>query len=112
MRDQAVARAAVPSIQIRVNDVKVVLGHVRKIRAPGGLSHRPNIRRGRFQAIVHWYVPSLSDFNSRLFQPDSLGIRDTAKRSQNVRCGCWLTRRASTCLMKQANLTRMQSTIR
>src|SRR5215467_2715393 len=70
-----------------MNDMEVVLGYVRKVRAPGAFSHGPHILRRRFQAIVHSYMPSLSDFNSCLFQTDSLSVRDTSKRSQNVRSG-------------------------
>ena len=60
---------------------------MREIRAAGAFSHRPYIRRLRFQAIIYSYVPGLRDFNSRLFQADSVSVRDTSERSQNVRSG-------------------------
>jgi ligand-binding sensor domain-containing protein len=75
----------VTSVQVFVNDGKVVLRYVRKVWAARALTHRPDVRRGRFQAIVHSDMSFFRDLDSRLLKPDALRVRGTSNRHLNVR---------------------------
>src|SRR5947208_15893220 len=58
---QPVSRAAVASVQVFVDDRKVVLRYVGEVGAARTFSHRPNTRCRGFQAIVHADVSRFND---------------------------------------------------
>jgi hypothetical protein len=69
-----------------MNDIEIILGHVREVRTPGAFSERPNIRRRSFQAIINTNMSSLSDFDPCLFEANALCVWDSTKRGENVGC--------------------------
>src|SRR5262249_21304360 len=84
IRNQPVARGAPATVQVFMNDAEVILGHVSAIRTARALSHRPHVRRGCFQAIVHLDVALGRDVDSSLLQSDAGGIRSSPDRHENV----------------------------
>ena len=55
-----------------------------EIWAARELSHRPHVRRGCFQTIVHSDVSLLRNLDARFLEPDAACIRRAPKRHQNV----------------------------
>jgi hypothetical protein len=62
---QASARATIAAREIIPNDPEVILRGMSKLRTPGAFTDSPNIRRGRFEAIVHTDPTSVNEFDSR-----------------------------------------------
>jgi hypothetical protein len=62
-RHQASARATLSARQIVPNDPEVIQRRMSKLRTPSALTDGPNIRRGRFEAIVYTDPTSLDDFD-------------------------------------------------
>ena len=82
--DEPVRRAALASVEVFVNDAEVVLGYMREVWAAGAFSHCPNVRRGRFQAIVHPDVSLARDLDSRLIESDAACVGRSSERHQNI----------------------------
>ena len=84
VRNQPIARAALPSGQIVPDDPKVVDGYVRELRAAGAFPDGPDIGRSRLQPLVDANVATTVQLNAGLLEPDPGGVRNAPRRDQDV----------------------------
>src|SRR5262249_34275023 len=82
--NQPIARAAVPTGQIVPDDLKVVAGDMRELRATGTFPERPDLGRTRLQPLIHANVAATVQLNASLLKPDPGGVRNTPHRDQNI----------------------------
>src|SRR6266852_2016823 len=83
-RYEPIAGRAAAAVQVVADDSKVVECDVRELRAPGAIAHGPNARCRRLQPLVHFDVAACVEFDSRPFEPDSLRVRRSPRRNQQV----------------------------
>src|SRR6516164_7253316 len=82
--DQSVARAAISSTQIIPNNPKIVLRHVRELRAAGAFPERPDFGRGCFEPLIDADVAATVHPHTGLLEADVGGVGNTTCRDQNV----------------------------
>src|SRR5208283_2871806 len=83
-RNQTVPRAAPASVQVFVNNGKVIFRYMREVWTARAIPHSPHVRGGSFQPIVHADVSLFGDLDSRLLESDAAGVRRTSQRDENV----------------------------
>src|SRR6516225_10589941 len=82
--NQPVARAAISSNQIVPNNAKIVLRHVRELRAAGAFSDCPDFGRSCFKALIDADIAATVHLNTGLLEADAAGVGNTTCRNQNV----------------------------
>ena len=73
-----------PPLQIIPNNPKIVLRHVRELRAAGAFPDRPDLGRGCFEALIHSDVAATVHLHTGLVEADAGGIGNTPCRDQNI----------------------------
>src|SRR5208283_943038 len=82
--DQAILRGSIAAVQVVVNDAEVVISDVRELRAARAIAHSPNVIAGRLQPFVDLDEPVLVELDAGQLEPDSIGVRRSARRNQQV----------------------------
>jgi hypothetical protein len=75
---------AMTAQDIVVDDVEVIFGDVREVRAPGALAHCPDIGRGGFQALIHFDIPTVGGFDASEVQANTVGVGRATRRDQKI----------------------------
>ena len=82
--DQPVARAATSSAQVVPDNPKIVLRHVRELRAAGAFPERPYSGRRCFQAVIDTDVASTVHLHTCLLETDAGGVGNAPRRDQDI----------------------------
>src|SRR5262249_27226893 len=84
VRNDAAARRSAAAGKVVEHNAEVVLTSVRKVRAPGRFAGRPDVRRCRLQPVIDADVAARIDFDAGAIEMQSVGIRRSARRHENV----------------------------
>ena len=84
-RHQPVPGGSLASTQVVTDDAEIVIGDVRKNRTACAIPHRPNVWCRGFESFIDLNIPLRSQFDSSLFQFNSIGIWRSASGNQKIR---------------------------